>query len=129
MQTVDKKTPKNGYFGDAYDVIRSFLLPHKEFRPFCDRKGGLHFPAKYRESAIADGEALLGKEYHLITASEYLMFYRSGDRDHFQKYYFERRKDLLTFLFAEVYEDQGRFMDGILNLTWAILEERSWYAL
>ena len=50
----------------AYKTVRPLLLTIEQFRPFCDREQGLHFPAKYHDQAIEAAEALIGKEYHQI---------------------------------------------------------------
>jgi len=108
-----------------YD-LKSIILPIEEFKPFCDREQGLCFPPQYRDEAIAQAEALIDKEYHLITLSEYHAFFKTGDRAFFEKHYFERRSDLLKLTVAEVYEGCGRFVDRIADLVWMMLEESTW---
>ena len=108
-----------------YDV-KSLILPIEEFKPFCDREQGLYFPPQYKAEAIAYGEALLNKEYHLITLSEYHEFFISGDRAFFEKHFFVRRTDLLKLTVAEVYEGKGRFIGKITDLIWMMLEESTW---
>ena len=113
-------------FSEAGYDLAALLLPYETFKPFCDREGGVSFPETYRAAAITAGEALLGKEYRLLTLSDYLRFFNEGDRSFFESHYFERRRDLLTLTLAEVYEGEGRFLPALLDLLWMILEESTW---
>ena len=106
--------------------LESLILPPEDFRLFCDRPEGFTLREEYREQAIAQGEALLHKTYPLLPLSTYLLFARTGNRIGFEAPYLERRTDLMALLTAEAYEGQGRFIDPIMDLTWAILEESSW---
>lgn len=113
-------------FAEAHYDVEALLLPYEAFRPFCDRENGFCLSETYRSAAISAGEALVGKEYPLLPLSDYLRFFRTGDRNFFESRFFERRRDLLTLTLAEVYEGEGRFTDAILDLVWMILEESTW---
>lgn len=69
---------------------------------------------------------MLDFEWKSIPATVTLMYVRTGNRDVYQSLSYEKRKALFTFLLAEVYENQGRFVDQILNGVWAICEESYW---
>ncbi len=113
-------------FAEANYDLNTLLLPYGAFKPFCDREGGVSVAETYRRAAISAAEALLGKEYRLLTLSDYLRFFRTGDRSFFESRFFERRQDLLTLTLAEVCEGEGRFLDAVLDLVWLILEESTW---
>ncbi len=117
---------KERIFESYRENLEGLLLPADQFRLFCDRPEGFVLREEYREQAIAQGEALLHKTYSVLPLSTYLLFARTGNRIGFEAPYFERRTDLMALLTAEAYEGQGRFMDPIMDLTWAILEESSW---
>ncbi len=117
---------KEKIFEPYRQSLGSLLLPMEKFRLFCDRPGSFALCDEYRERAISHGENLLNKEYPLMPLSAYLMYGRTGDRACYERLYFARRNDLMSLLVAEVYENQGRFLDRILDLTWAILEESTW---
>ncbi len=108
-----------------YDLKQCFINP-AEFKLFCDREEGFTLRPDYKEQAIAAGEALMDKTYPALTATCYLLFVREGDRGKYEAKYFERRQDLTTLLTAEAYENEGRFIDKILDLVWMILDESSW---
>ena len=113
-------------FAEANYDAKALVLPIEEFKLFCDRERGLYFPPEHKDKAIENAEKLLDKKYQVLTACEYLLRFRIGDRAHYEGVYFERRNDLLAYLIAEAYEKEGRFTDKILDLTWMILEESTW---
>ncbi len=106
--------------------IEGHVLPLEKFSLFCDRKEGFFVCPEYHAAIIAEAEKLLDKCYPVLALSKYLMFRRNGNRNQFEKPYFERRRDLLTLVMAEYIERQGRFADPICNLIWMILEETTW---
>jgi hypothetical protein len=75
---------------------------------------------------IAEGEAAAEAPIPQLLASVYLIFSRTGSRDEYQKPYRERRTMLCSMVLAECLEHEGRFLDPILDLAWAICEESSW---
>ncbi|MAS36012.1 MAG: hypothetical protein CL610_18535 [Anaerolineaceae bacterium] len=61
-----------------------------------------------------------------LPATLYLEFKRNGQRESFQEP-MRKRRDMHTVLaLAECLEYQGRFLDPLMDVTWAILEESSW---
>jgi hypothetical protein len=75
---------------------------------------------------IEAGNELLGKEWPVIKATRFLEYTRTGNRSNYEKVLFERRSSLATLVIAEMLEGKGRFVDDIINLTWAICEETYW---
>ena len=113
-------------FAEANYDVPSSVLPIEEFKLFCDREQGFYLREEGREIAIKNAEALLDKKYGVLTANDYLLCLRTGNRQYYEGYYFERRKDLLALLLAEMYEKEGRFIDNILDVVWMMLEESTW---
>ncbi len=113
-------------FAESNYDVKSLVLPIEEFKLFCDRENGFSLREDGRDAAIKNAEELLDKKYPAITATDYLVRFRTGDRAYFEDLYFERRKDLLALILAEVYEKSGRFTDKILDLVWMLLEESTW---
>ncbi len=113
-------------FAEANYDISSLILPIEEFKVFCDREKGFYLREDCRDKSIKNAEEILDKKYPVITATDYLFRFRTGDRAHYEGIYFERRRDLLTYLLAEAYEKEGRFTDKIMDLVWMILEESCW---
>lgn len=61
-----------------------------------------------------------------LPATLFLEFKRTGQREGYQDPRRQRRLHLATLALAECLDFQGRFLDPILDLAWAICEESSW---
>jgi hypothetical protein len=78
------------------------------------------------QALIARAEDAARSPIPALPATLYLEFKRSGQREGYQEPA-RRRRDMHTALtLAECLEHQGRFLDPLLDVTWAILEESSW---
>ncbi|MCM1539851.1 MAG: heparinase II/III-family protein [Blautia sp.] len=101
----------------------------RDFRPFPDiddRKAYEELPLELRQTLIEQGEAYLGYDYPAIHATEFMKFKHTGNRVDYENLYFERRYALNALAAAECVEDQGRFLDDIINGIFAICEESAW---
>lgn len=112
---------KNG-FTDANGKV----LPYSEFKLFTDLPNGDKIDKRYHENIIKRAEALIGKEYPIILATDYMAYTRNGNRTDASSKTFPKRADLVSLVNAEVVENQGRFIDSICNLMWMIMEESTW---
>jgi hypothetical protein len=56
----------------------------------------------------------------------YLDFSRTGNRDNYQRPYFERTSRISSLVLAECLENQGRFLAAIERDVLALCDERSW---
>jgi hypothetical protein len=83
-------------------------------------------PAALRQSAVATGAAALGDPWPALPAMLFLEFARNGNRRNYEIPHFERRGRLNELVIAECVENQGRFLDEIVNGIWAICEESFW---
>lgn len=62
----------------------------------------------------------------LVKATDYLDFFRTGSRDAHRASASPRGGRLGLLLLAECLEGKGRFLDAMLDLSWAMAEETSW---
>ena len=112
---------------DAHD-LRTSLLPPGSYHPFpprADRTAWDALPPDARDALCAWGdEALAG--YQPLTATQYLAYVRTGDRQVFEKPYFTRRRLLIGATLAECVLDDGAHLDAVIDGLWAICEESSW---
>lgn len=98
------------------------------YQPFPRRQDraaweGLH--ESVRQELIEWGdEANAG--YPMLTASQFLAYSRTGDRQVFEQPYFARRKLLIGATFAECVLDDEAHLDAIIDGLWAICEESTW---
>lgn len=111
------------------ETLKKILTPRAQWKPFPtadDRAAWEALPASVRQAHIRAGEAALAREWPHLEAANYLQYARNGNRDQFERPYFARRDILGALVIAECVEGQGRFLDGITNALWSILEESSW---
>ncbi|MCI8535118.1 MAG: heparinase [Hungatella sp.] len=92
----------------------------------CDRTAWEKIPENYRVSLIKEGEKWLNYEFSPIYASDYMEFCRTGNRSNYEDKQFERRIALDALVLAECAENQGRFLDSIINIMFLICEETAW---
>ncbi len=105
------------------------LLDRHEWRPYptiTDRASWEALPTAARMNLVAAGEARLGFAWPPLSATLFLNYQRIGDRRLYELEHFERRAALTDLVLAECIENQGRFLDDIVNGIWAICEESFW---
>ncbi|SFW27984.1 Heparinase II/III-like protein [Sinomicrobium oceani] len=85
-----------------------------------------NLPAEIRKKIITEGEEAMRYDWPAIPATAYLDFKRTGDREVMQQYSRKRSASLKKLILAELLEDQGRFMDALVNGSWAICEQSTW---
>ena len=109
--------------------LKKCLKPLGEYRP-CPKAGDRafwdHIPADIRTMALSYAEQYLGYEYPIVRASDFMNFYRKGDREANTRQHIERRQALRRLVIGECVEHKGRFMDDIIDGVWAICEESFW---
>lgn len=108
--------------------LGALLLAPGGFSPFPRRQERACWEALdegTRRELIAWGdEALAG--YPMVTATQFLAFSRTGDRQVFERPYFARRRLLMGAVLAECLLDDGVHLDAVVDGLWCILEETSW---
>lgn len=62
----------------------------------------------------------------MLTATQFLAFVRTGDRQAMEAPYFERRKRLMGAALAECVVNDGSFMDAVVDGLWCLCEESTW---
>lgn len=111
-------------------TILSEENPPPPFPPASDReaweKVRTELGAETVDRYIADGESCAEMEIPALPATLYLDFIRTGERLPFENPVSKRRQMLSCLALAECLEYQGRFLDPLLDLVWAICEESSW---
>ncbi len=111
------------------DQLRSLLIPRASWQPYptiVERAAWEALPATLRHFHLVQGEALIGYEWPALPATLFLQFARNGNRRNYEIPHFERRGKLSELVLAECMENQGRFLDDIVNGIWAICEESFW---
>lgn len=108
--------------------LHALLSAPGAYRPFPRRRERSSWegiePGK-REALLAWGREA-GSGYPMLTATQFLAFSRTGDRQAQERPYFERRMKLMGAALAECVADDGAFMDSVIDGLWCIAEESTW---
>lgn len=104
--------------------------PRPPFPPAADRAGWAAIRQAIGEeqaaAIIAQAEQAARTPIPSLPATLWLEFQHSGRREGFQEPRQARRTMMTHLAVAECLEGQGRFLDPLLDVVWAILEESSW---
>ncbi|MCR4620881.1 MAG: heparinase II/III-family protein [Clostridiales bacterium] len=106
-----------------------FLLSRKAFHPLPridERDVWDNLDPETKAYYAGQAQALVGSPIPLLTARMYAEYCVSGDRQMFEKAYFERRRRLFALCMCECLENTGRYIPDIEDLIWAICEETTW---
>ena len=110
--------------------IESALRPRAAYHPvpvFAERAAWRALPADVK-AYYAGLAANLPKSDLLkpLPAVLYMDFTRNGNRVDYEAIQFARRGNLLSLTIAECIQGDGKLLDDIINLAWAICEETHW---
>ncbi len=109
------------------DCIRTFNRPVSSYDPFPEiRTQGLQISGRLREYLADDGKSYLNGPYAQISAQDYMLFVRTGDRQAYEDKYFSRRHRLCAAVTAELASESSGTIDDIINGIYCISEETSW---
>jgi len=75
---------------------------------------------------LAQAEADAQTPLPALPATRWLDFARTGQRDGYEEPAAHRRRMLWNLTLAECLENEGRFLDPLLDVAWATCEESSW---
>lgn len=109
--------------------LSEVLLSREDYKPFPtieERNKWDKLPHSLKKFWVNKGESKLNYSWPTITATQYMDYSRTGNRVRYDTVSWNRRKDLASLVIAECIENQGRFMDDIVNGIWCICEETFW---
>ena len=108
--------------------LHKLLCPNEAYCPFPKRKergAWQAIPENKRRQLLEWGEEAK-QGYPMVTATQFLAFCRTGDRQAYEKPYFARRHLLMGAALAECLTDDGSHLDSIIDGLWCICEETTW---
>jgi hypothetical protein len=111
------------------EELRKLLIPRAQWTPFPsidDRAAWAKADQETMQAVLQKAESYLDYQWPYIPATKSLLIERTGDREEYQRISFQKRAVLGTLLLAEVYENNGRFLDQIIDGVWSICEESFW---
>ena len=97
------------------------IIPTAADRSFWD---GL--PENEKNAYISAAESYVGYEHPIIKATDFMEFFRSGNRIIMEGKHFPRRQALCALALGECIEHKGRFLDELVNVIFMICEETYW---
>jgi Heparinase II/III-like protein len=104
--------------------------PPPPFPPASDRAAWEEVREAVGEQRVSElltrAEADAKAEIPGLPATLYLEFSRAGSREGYEEPANRRREMLSDLALAECLEGEGRFLDPLLDVAWAICEESSW---
>ncbi len=109
--------------------LKDILITRDKWHPYPaidERDNWDGIRESVRNAHIARGEKMLGYEWPTILAVRFMDFVRTGNRSKYEQVSMGRRSALVSLVIAECMENQGRFLDEIVNGVWAICEESFW---
>jgi hypothetical protein len=109
--------------------LQELLIPKAGWTPFpriTDRTGWAKANAAMMQAIVKQATSYLTYKWPSIPASLSLLIERNGNRSEYEAISHEKRYVLGTLVLAEVFENEGRFVDPIINGIWNICEESFW---
>ena len=91
-----------------------------------DRSAWAAVAEKHRCPIMSAAQEGRGQPYPMVLASQFLAFTRDGSRDAWEIPYFTRRNKLMTAALAECLQNDGTYLDDIVDGLWCICEESFW---
>lgn len=102
------------------------LSPFRPYAAASERAPWKGLDDEWRRETVAMGEEYLGCTYPYLSATDFMDFSRTGNRVRFEDKYFRKHHMLNALVLAECVENEGRFMDDIVNGIFSICEESCW---
>ena len=115
--------------GLSESALAAALLPAAQWHPYPtirDRTDWEAVPQEIRAGFIRQAQQYLSTTWERIPATVTLQYTRNGNRSNYDATNTRQREKLATLVLAEVFENQGRFLDDIANGIWAISEQTYW---
>lgn len=111
------------------EIAQNYEKDIKDFAPYApasDRAAWHGLDRDWAQKSVSLGESYLHYEFPRIYATDFMDFCRTGNRVRYENRFFARRYALDALTLAECVEDQGRFLDDIINAVFVICEESGW---
>lgn len=96
-------------------------FPKIENRSFWD-----HLPNEIKSTYDTLSKPYINFSYPTLPTTLFMSFCREGNRTNYEDAYFKRRNALNTLVIAECIENNGKYIDDIINGIFHICEETAW---
>ncbi|MBN2883926.1 MAG: heparinase II/III family protein, partial [Clostridia bacterium] len=104
------------------------LLPaaYKPFPALSDRNHWDGISSDLSAKYIKTAEDYLNFDFPILKATDFMEYYRTGNRTGYQNLYDHRRHALNIAMLAELFENKSRFIDLIIDMVWLLCEQTTW---
>lgn len=109
------------YLNSLPEDLRDLDLPLAADRPQWDA-----LPEAVRAALVRRGVEYRDFPWPALTCTDWLVFFRTGERTAFEDKYFSRRRAVCALALAECVRHDGQFLEPLTNGIWAICEESAW---
>ncbi len=97
-----------------------------KYPDYSDRTGWDNFLGVFKNEYIKRGEKSLKHEWKAVRATDYIEYFRSGNRTNMQDKYNENIYAIMNLFLAELAEGKGRFTEPLMDLVFSACEMTSW---
>ena len=106
--------------------FRGSCSPYTPYSNISDRAAWEALDPEWKTETVLLGQSFLGFEWPYLSASDFLEFFRTGNRVHFEDKMFSKRHALNALILAECVENQGRFLPAVIDGIFSICDENAW---
>ncbi len=99
---------------------------YTNYPDISDRDKWESLPEELKRDLVNAGEEARKEPWTQLLISDFREFSKSGNRIQFEDKYFPRRRKLNKLVMAECVQNEGRFIDDILDGLYLIIEENTW---
>ena len=103
----------DNYYGIDLDEKRKELLSSLKAKTFVDK-------------VISDADKAINEEVLALKMSDYLLFFKTGDRKKFQTGYYQRRNNCHALLFAYWLTEDEKYLEPLIDYVGYICDEYTW---
>jgi Heparinase II/III-like protein len=112
-----------------YNLALQYQNTLHTFQPFHTKNGKPawhNLSSSLQKELIKMGETYLCFSFESLMPTSFMAFTRTGNRTDYEEIYFNKRRALNALILAECVENQGRFVDNIINGIYSLCEESAW---
>ena len=99
---------------------------YNKYPDISDRAHWDYLSDELKSNLIKAGEEAKKEPWTQLLISDFREFSKTGNRVRFEDKYFPRRRKLNKLIMAECVQNEGKFLDDILDGLYLILEETTW---
>lgn len=113
-------------FSEIVNQLKGELTEYHPFATIREREAWDGLDPEWRREAVRLGEEYLGFVWPYMSATDFMDYSRTGNRVRFESRFFSKRHALSALVLAECVENQGRFLDDIVNGIYSTCDENAW---